>query len=671
MSAAAAPLTQLAGVGPARARSLARMGLEDARDLLLYAPRRLESTGEALPIAAACQRVGSVVVVRGVVAKVRFQRFGRRSTLRFVLADESGEIEVVYHNQAWQRERFAAGDERALAGRVAATSRGAALASPRAGDDARPLPAPGGWLCVYPVTAGIGQALVRGLCRQALERFGDELEERLPAEALARLGLPPLPEAAAALHAPPSPAAFGAARRRALLESLLAIQARVMARRSARTPGRAVRVPIDAARHAELVARFGFELTPGQGAVAGELRRDLARRAPMRRLLQGDVGSGKTALGVYACMAAVAAGSQAAFMAPTELLCEQHYYGLRPMLERAGVVPALLTGSLRVRERRRVLAGIAAGTIDLVFGTHALFSADVRYRGLALAVIDEQQRFGVAQRARLMEKGRDVHVLLMTATPIPRTLALTIYGDLDTSLLRGAPPGRGALRTRWLRAEDARRTVEFLLERLRAGERVFWVSPRIGEAEESGAVRAYERLKRSPLSDFGLELVHGRLAPGARAQRLERFRRGDSAVLVATTVIEVGVDVPEATVMVIEDSERLGLAQLHQLRGRIGRGPRESWCLLYGRPSGAARLELLERCQDGFELSEEDLRRRGMGDLAGLRQSGDLGDLGAAGGDVEDDLDLLVAARDLLLEHPALAGACRESSPEPVRVHAP
>jgi ATP-dependent DNA helicase RecG len=660
---AAEPLTALRSVGPVRAERLARMGLESVRDLLLLLPRRLEVPGDEVTVAEARERVGAEVTVRGVVARPRFSRFGRRSTLRFSLEADGAALDVLYFNQPWQRERFAADDEVALAGQVSEGRRGPALVSPRLVDPER---APeGAGRPIYPTGEGVGQELLASLCRQAVERSAARLCETLPAEPLARLGLPPLPEAVRALHAPPTLEAYEAGRRRVVLEALLPIQARVLERAAGRAGGQAVEIAVDEARHVELCGRFPFTFTAGQGRITADLRADLQRSTPMRRLLQGEVASGKTALGAYACMAAVAAGAQAAFLAPTELLAEQHFAGLRGLLECAGVRSDLLTGSLRASERREVLERLAAGTVDLLFGTHALFSSDVRYARLALAVIDEQHRFGVAQRARLMDKGRDVHVLLMTATPIPRTLALTLYGDLQISTLRELPAGRGRVRTRWLKKDDRVAAERLLLERLEAGERVFWVSPRIGDGDAPGAERAFERLKTSSLGRFGVELVHGRLSANTRAARLERFRAGSSRVLVATTVIEVGVDVPEATVMVIEDADRLGLAQLHQLRGRVGRSGGDAWCLLRGAEAARERLELLERCHDGFALAEEDLRRRGMGELSGLRQSGALMEgLGA-------DLDLLTAARDLLLEQPALRAVHARDASEPLAIHAP
>jgi ATP-dependent DNA helicase RecG len=478
---------------------------------------------------------------------------------------------------------------------------------------------------------------------------------------LAAHGLVDLARAIADVHQPSSEEAFDAARRRLALEPLLRFQARVSERRAARSRGRALAARVDDRRNAELVARFPFAFTAGQRDIAAEIRRDLARGLPMRRLLQGDVGSGKTALGVYACLVIASAGGQAAFLAPTELLAEQHYDGLRPLLACAGLHGVLLTGSMSAGERRQVLAQLESGMADVAFGTHALFSDDARYKRLALCVIDEQQRFGVAQRARLLEKGTDVHVLLMTATPIPRTLALTLYGDLDTSVLKERPAGRGSVRTRWVRGRDRARVPVFLRERVELGEQIYWVVPRIGAENEdveaaleegrASAEVALERLKRTPLLAHGIELVHGRVPADERTRRLERFRSGNAKVLVATTVIEVGVDVPAATVMVIENAERLGLAQLHQLRGRIGRGEKDGWCLLFGERSAADRFLLLEKTSDGFEIAEEDLRRRGMGDLSGLRQAGENAE-GLA--DLARDLDLLFLARDLVTERAEL-----------------
>ncbi len=492
----------------------------------------------------------------------------------------------------------------------------------------------------------------------------------LPQEFLDRADAPRVEEAVLSMHRPESVPEFERARRRFALEPILTLQARVLARRRG-VRGRARSAKVSAAQFDELVARFPFELTGAQARVSGEIRADLAQTRPMRRLLQGDVGAGKTAVAALSAMVVAEKGGQVAMMAPTEVLASQHAYGLAPLLEGYGLRTALLTGAIKPREKREIKEKIASGDVDVVFGTHALFSDDVQFRRLDYAVIDEQHRFGVAQRERLASKGRDVHVLLMTATPIPRTLALTIYGDLDVSILDQAPPGRGEVKTRWARGNDRRVMPKFLMERLDAGEQIYWVVPRIGARDGVGdgdpegaekdtapgaggasAEARFENLIARPrFAAAGIELVHGKLPPEERSMRLDRFRRGEISTLVATTVVEVGVDVPNATIMVIEDAHRLGLAQLHQLRGRIGRGHKPSWCFLLADKKAEERMRLLERSRDGFELSEEDLTQRGMGDLLGFRQSG----LNLEGlVDPERDLDLLLAARDLFQDRPEL-----------------
>ena len=650
-------VTELAGIGPARAGLLAELGIHTINDLLLFSPLRLESTGVRATCAEAEAQVGAVVQVAARVERTRFfRRGGRQSVFTAYLEDESGKIEAHWCNQSWLRESVLKDSAITLCGRVGLTKKGKpSLVVPRIGTEEKPLPLPGGWEPVYQTVEGIGQGLMRGLCRGVLDR-AQELEERVPTELLERLELPTLSEAAGALHQPPDPAEFRAARRRVALEGCLAMQARLHQREDLPIGGEAAVVKTDDAQHEELKALLPFRPTEDQARVMDEIRGDLASRRPMRRLLQGDVGSGKTAVAFYACVAAARAAGQAVLAAPTELLAEQHYAVLAPLFEAAGVKVGLLTGSTPTRERARVLSGLASGDLQVAIGTHALLSDKVRCPDLAVAVIDEQHRFGVAQRTRLLEKGQAVHVLLTTATPIPRTLALSIYGDLAVSVLKERPPGRGKVTTRWLKKGDGERLLGFLSERLDKGEQVFWVVPRISQgSEERGAIEAHARLSRSDLTRHGVVLVHGALDAGLRQERLAAFRAGEARVLVGTTVIEVGVDVPQATVLVVEGAERLGLAQLHQLRGRVGRGERDSWCLMFGKAAASERLELLERTDDGFEIAEEDLRRRGMGELDGLRQSG-----GAL--DPEEDLDLLLAARDAIASDPALRAAYLDDS---------
>ena len=648
-----APLTELPGIGPKRAQALAAAGLTTVQDLLLLLPRGLERTGPRLGVAEAARAVGRFVSVAGRLTSVRLSRMpGRGSVVRVRLQQDDASIDGLFFRQPWLAKQLSAGMDVELYGRVV-DARGPALASPRIGTQERPLPAPGTLRPVYPQLAGFRPAFLSKLLTQVVERCADGLVEHVPAADLARMDLPALGSAVRDLHLPRDAARFERARRRLALEPALELQARLLTKAAGRREGRARPLEITDRARERLFAALPFELTAGQRTVLDELSGDVARTRPMRRLLQGDVGSGKTVLGWLACALAARAGAQAAFLAPTELLAEQHLAAVRDFARLAGLRCTLLTGSLRAAERRKRLTALAAGEVDLVFGTHALFSDDVRYADLALAVIDEQHRFGVAQRRALLAKGRDVHVLLMTATPIPRTLALTLYADLDVSTLRERPPGRRPVRTRCVRKDERGRLVEALRERLSRGERVYWVAPRIESTEQGrGVEELAERLAVGELGTYGVECVHGRLGAAERERRVARFRRGTSGVLVGTTVIEVGVDVPEASAIVVSEPERFGLAQLHQLRGRVGRrADQDAACYLIAPARRSARVELLVDEDDGFTLAEQDLRLRGMGDLGGLRQSGENRE--GWSGDEEEDLSLLLFAREVLERSPA------------------
>jgi ATP-dependent DNA helicase RecG len=504
---------------------------------------------------------------------------------------------------------------------------------------------------VYPLVAGVAPRMLGNLLRQALERV-PEMSEWIDAPLLARRGWPTFGLALSAAHAPERAAALepdGLARARLAYDELLATQLAIaIVRRTARVAkGRAISG--DGAIRRKALAALPFRFTPSQTQALKEIGADMAASDRMLRLLQGDVGSGKTVVALFAMLNAVECGGQAALMAPTEILARQHFETMAPLAEAAGVRLAVLTGRDKGAVRKAVLDGLSDGSINLVVGTHALFQEDVAFRDLMLAVVDEQHRFGVHQRLMLSGKGRAVDLLVMTATPIPRTLMLSAYGDLDVSRLTDKPPGRKPVVTRAVPNARIEEVVAGLGRAIAEGAQIYWVCPLVEESETLDLAAAEDRFVT--LSEiYGTErvaLVHGRLKPAAKDAAMARFTDGEARILVATTVIEVGVNVPTATVMVIEHAERFGLAQLHQLRGRIGRGDAASTCILLygGRLSEAAqaRLKTIRETEDGFRIAEEDLKLRGAGELLGTRQSGlpqfRLADLAA-------HADLMEIARD-------------------------
>jgi ATP-dependent DNA helicase RecG len=651
------PLTVLSGIGPVRAERMARLGLRTVGDLLFLTPLRLELRGERMTTREAAAALGQKVSVRGRPAKAKLFRQGyRRSRLSFELVDDAGTLAAVYFNQPWLFERVkewvASKQEIELYARVQMGSSGPFLAAPRLVDAAedRNSVSPGEFEAIYPLTAGIAQGFLTRLIRSAVSEHAGALVDSLRACDRKRFGIPRLSSAVLELHRPSGLGAFELAKRRLALERILALLAQMIRSAERRESGQAPEVTLSEAQEVELMGELPFVPTAGQVRVMREIFSDIATPTPMRRLLQGDVGSGKTLVALAALLAVARGGRQAALLAPTEILAQQHYYGLEPWLREHGVRVGYLSGTLSAARRKRELSAIQSAEVGVVIGTHALFSDCVLYERLSLCVIDEQQRFGVAQKRAFLEKGSGVHVLLMTATPIPRTLALCLLGDLDISVLDEKPAGRGSLETRAL-ADSERHAVLALVEKkLAAGDRVYWVCPRIdpgGREDPASAESAFEELAKGALGKYGIELIHGRVEPEERARRVDRFKRGVSRMLVSTTIIEVGVDVPEATCMVIENAERFGLAQLHQLRGRVGRGSGASHCFLLANEEGLERVRILEECSDGFELSEEDLRRRGMGDLAGLRQAGENLE-GLA--DVAVDEELVEFARELMRE---------------------
>ena len=673
-----APLISLRGVGPRTADRLAERGLRSVRDLLGLLPRRYSRRPDPAPIAAL--RAGDPACVVGRVCSHRggWSRRSRRPTFRLLLEDASGRVAVLFFglSPGYLSRRFPAGGRVLVWGTPTEHDGGVSFVHPEAeplseADD--PAAVAGRVAPVYAEIEGVPPRTLRRFIDEALARWADRVPDGVPGPIALAHGLPPLPEALRQVHAPSddTPAGDLARRRtpawrRLIFGELFVFQVGIALRRRTRR-GRAA-PPCDGA--GALLRRFleglPFSLTGAQRRVLDELRRDLAEGVPANRLVQGDVGSGKTVVAVAAACIAAEAGHQTALMVPTELLAEQHLHTVRRLLEPVGLTVELLTGSLRKRAREPVLRGLLSGSVDVVIGTHALVSEGVEFRSLGLAVVDEQHRFGVRQRLSLRRKGLEPHVVVMTATPIPRSLSLTLYGDLDVSLVDERPPGRGTVRTVVVRESEREAVYADVRRELQAGRQAFFVYPAVEESEDSDLRAATEmaaRLAEGPLAGLSVGLVHGRVPPGERDAVMAAFCAGEIRALVATTVVEVGVDVPAATVMVVEHAERFGLAQLHQLRGRIGRGGdgRPSTCYLVAaeettRPA-EDRLSVLTATDDGFEIADADLLQRGPGEFLGTRQSG-LPSFEVA--DLLRDGELLrearQAAHDLVAADPELAG---------------
>jgi len=611
----------LQGVGPTLARRLARIGLETVGDLLWQGPRRYE---EPVPSKRVCDLFGEEeAVIEVVVRSASSRRRGRLRILTARVADTTGEVKVTWFNQPWLEERLSPGTRIRLRGR--ANRYGFAVSSyDLEGEESTADFAP-----VYPASEDLVQKRLRDLHSQALVLARDA-GEPLPAALLAAERLPLRADALAAVHRPRALAEAEAGRARLAFDELLVL--RLALARTATERERASAVPLGAP--GELLARYRaslpFTLTPDQERSIAEIDADLRRSMPMQRLLHGDVGSGKTVVALYALLRAVELGRQGALMAPTETLAEQHFLTMDELCAPLGVRVSLLTSSLRAREHAAARQLIASGDAQIVVGTHALIQKEVDFHDLAVAVVDEQHRFGVGQRTALVE-GRSPHVLHLTATPIPRTLALTVYGDLEVSELALPPANRKPVITAWVTEERSSEAYKRLRRHLDDGRQAYVVCPLIEESETRIARAAEaeaERIRSAELRGYRVGCLHGRLPSAERRSVMASFKAGELDVLVATTVIEVGVDVPNATIMIVQEADRFGLAQLHQLRGRVGRGAEQSYCLLVSRApeeltDGASeRLEALVATTDGFELAERDLEIRGEGQLLGARQSG-------------------------------------------------
>ncbi|MEX2474779.1 ATP-dependent DNA helicase RecG [Marinobacter sp.] len=633
-------VTAIKGVGSALADRLAKLGIHSLQDLLFHLPHRYEDRTRVVPMGNL--RIGDVGVVEGEVVKADLI-MGRRRSLQVTLKDQSGFLVMrFFHFNAAQKNQLTEGVRVRCFGEVRPGRAGYEFYHPEYQTNPPPMPAEGQATLtpVYPLTEGIQQPRVRSLCQQAqtyLKRY--PIRDWLPPALLADYQLPGISEAVELVHAPPANAPVHLlmegrhpAQQRLVMEELLAHQLSLLQVREQIQAKQALPLLPAGDLSARFVEELPFRLTGAQQQVMSDIRQDLSQPLPMLRLVQGDVGSGKTVVAALAALQAISAGAQVALMAPTEILAEQHYQNFSSWLEPLGIRLAWLSGKVKGKARREALEQLVSGDAAIAIGTHALFQDDVIFNRLALVIVDEQHRFGVHQRLALREKGvggtMAPHQLIMTATPIPRTLAMSAYADLDTSVIDELPPGRKPIETVTL--PDSRRddVIERVRSACREGRQAYWVCTLIEESEalqcQAAEVTAQELTERLP--DVSVGLVHGRLKAAEKADIMAAFKNGELDLLVATTVIEVGVDVPNASLIIIENPERLGLAQLHQLRGRVGRGEQASFCVLMYHPplsmNGKARLQALRDSQDGFYIAEKDLEIRGPGEVLGTRQTG-------------------------------------------------
>jgi len=643
------PLQYLKGVGPRRASDLQRIGLVTVEDLLERFPIRYEDRGTFQTIATLRPGVAASIAGEVISSAIRPTRRPRFKIFEMLVRDRTGVIRAVFFNQPFLNDVFHPHQRVILFGQLELTSHGLQMQNPQyeilkaegdtesAGESDDETLHTGRIVPIYEKTGTLTTKMQRAIVHRALSALPEAIQDPLPAEVRARQHLVDRRTALLDVHFPPAGTpietlnAFRSpAQQRLIFEEFFLFQIGLVLRRrrsDAERKPRSVTINDDIRESARRV--LPFKLTGDQKKVIAEIVEDMKRPQPMNRLLQGDVGSGKTIVALMAALVAMENGFQVAFMAPTEILAEQHFITIRRLLESSRFRIALLTGATTAKKRREVQAELAAGSIHLAAGTHALVEDPVGFRELGLVIIDEQHRFGVLQRATLRGKGMRPDVLVMTATPIPRTLALTTYGDLDVSIMREMPPGRHPIKT--IAKPESRRDeiYDFIRTQIEAGRQVYVIYPLVEESEKvdlKAATEMADHLAQDIFPQYRVALLHGRMKPDAKERVMGAFARGEFDVLVSTTVVEVGVDVANASVMLVEHAERFGLSQLHQLRGRVGRGPHQSYCvLLYQSPltdQGRARLKALTETNDGFVISERDLELRGPGDFFGTRQSG-------------------------------------------------
>ena len=659
-------LRTLPGVGPARAGSMEKLGLKTVEDLLGYYPRGYEDRRLAATIASAPADV-PVCLTLMVAEEPRLSRIRKGLELVKVrLVDDTGSLTATFFNQSYLKNALREGETYVCFGRVEGTSNRKQMTNPVC-ERADRVKYNGRILPVYHLTHGISNNFLAGLALQCVEDCAGQVEEALPHELRQAHALATVEFACRNIHFPKDETALEVARRRLIFEELFSLTCgmALLRHRRDRAAGRTFRIPAVE----NFLSLLPFDLTGAQRRVMEEMAADLSSGVPMNRLVQGDVGSGKTMLAAYGAWVTAKNGCQCALMAPTELLAEQHYRSLAPLLGQAGLRVGLLTGAVKGKARKELYAALEGGTMDLVIGTHALISEGVAFANLGLVVTDEQHRFGVAQRAALAAKAAvPPHVLVMSATPIPRTLSLVIYGDLEVSVVDELPPGRSPVATYVVGEDKRQRMYNFVRKLVGEGRQAYMVCPAVEEGEDGedgqsldlkAAVSYAHTLQTQVFPDLRVGLVHGKMKSREKEAVMAAFAAGELDVLVSTTVIEVGVDVPNAALIIIENAERFGLSQLHQLRGRVGRGKHQSYCVLVTatrNPDSRERLRVLSKTNDGFKIAEEDLRLRGPGDFFGERQHG-LPQLSIA--DLTGDMRVLKqaqgAAEELLRSDPDLS----------------
>ncbi len=659
------PITYLKGMGPKNSERLAKLGLFTVRDVLFYYPRDHVDYANQVKIRELVP--GETVTIVGTVKRANCFTSPRNKKLTIFelqLSDGSGQLKLNrfypgnrYSNISWQQQQkrqYSQGAVVAASGLVKKGKYGITLDDPHlevlesVSDKIESLTI-GRMVPVYPLTDGVPADLVRKVVAASLPAL-PALPDPLPANIRQRYDLISVTQAIAQIHFPDDEENLAQARRRLVFDEFFYLQLGLLRRRQEQQQQQ---TSVTLAPTGELIDRFyeviPFKFTDAQQRVVNDILADLQRPVPMNRLVQGDVGSGKTVVAVVAILAAIQAGYQGALMAPTEVLAEQHYRKLVSWFTQLHLPVELLTGSTRAAKRRKLLAELATGELPVLVGTHALIEDPVQFRDLGLVVIDEQHRFGVQQRARLMQKGRNPHVLTLTATPIPRTLSLTLHGDLDVSQIDELPPGRKAIQTTLMTSKERLHAYELMRREIAQGRQVYIVLPLVEESEKldlKSAIEEHQHLAETVFPEFQVGLLHGRMSSADKDAAISAFRDGETHILVSTTVVEVGVDVPNASVMLIEHAERFGLSQLHQLRGRVGRGAAQSFCLLMSSSrseTARQRLKVLEQSQDGFFIAEMDMRFRGPGEVLGTRQSG-LPDFALAS--LIEDQDVLMLARE-------------------------